>query len=158
MSDTSELQEGQVAPDFTLPDETGKTVSLKDLQGKLVVLFFYPKDDTPGCTVEACSFRDNTEHLIWSGALIYGISPDNVDSHKKFSTKFSLSFPLLADEGAEVATAYGVWKERNMYGKKFMGVVRTTFLIDGQGNIAKIWHKVKPEGHAEEVLHFIERL
>jgi peroxiredoxin Q/BCP len=156
MSETQELKEGKSAPDFTMTDEAGNSVSLKDLQGKSVVLYFYPKDDTPGCTTEACDFRDNMGRITQSDALIYGVSPDSVESHKKFSNKFSLSFPLLADEGAKVATTYGVWKERNMYGKKYMGLERTTFLIDEHGNIAKIWHKVKPAGHAEEVLQFIE--
>lgn len=156
MSDNQELKEGDLAPEFTMADTDGQEVSLKGLQGKPVVLYFYPKDDTPGCTTEACNFRDNMGRITQSGALIYGVSPDSVASHKKFSNKFSLSFPLLADEGAKVATAYGVWKEKNMYGRKYMGVERTTFLIDEQGKIAKVWHKVKPAGHADEVLKFIE--
>jgi peroxiredoxin Q/BCP len=156
MADSAQLKEGDNAPDFTVQNDSGDTVSLKDLQGKQVVLYFYPKDDTPGCTTEACNFRDNMGRISTTGALIYGVSPDNVNSHKKFVNKFSLNFPLLADEGAKVATEYGVWKEKNMYGRKYMGVERTTFLIDEQGKIAKIWRKVKPAGHAEEVLQFIE--
>lgn len=156
MSETEELKEGDVAPDFTMPDGSGEEVSLKALQGKPVVLYFYPKDDTPGCTTEACNFRDNMGRISSTGALIYGVSPDSVASHQKFSNKFNLSFPLLSDQGAKVATAYGVWKEKNMYGRKYMGIERTTFLIDEQGKIAKIWHKVKAAGHAEQVLQVIE--
>lgn len=152
MSTAIELQEGQKAPEFTAPSSTGEKVSLKSLRGKKVVLYFYPKDDTPGCTTEACAFRDNLKLVESKGAMVFGVSPDNVDSHKKFIDKFKLSFPLLADEGAKIAAAYGVWKEKSMYGKSYMGIERTTFIIDGQGNIAKIFHKVKPEGHAEEVL------
>ncbi len=156
MSEVLEIKEGSPAPDFTLPDNTGEQVALQDLRGKPVVLYFYPKDDTPGCTTEACNFRDNMGRISSTGALIYGVSPDSVASHQKFINKFSLSFPLLADQGAAVATSYGVWKEKNMYGRKYMGIERTTFLIDEQGNIGKIWRKVKPAGHAEEVVKFIE--
>lgn len=152
MSTAIELQEGQKAPEFAAPSSTGEKVSLKTLRGKKVVLYFYPKDDTPGCTTEACAFRDNLKRVESKGALVFGVSPDNVDSHKKFIDKFNLTFPLLADEDTKIATAYGVWKEKSMYGKHYMGIERTTFIIDGQGNIAKIFHKVKPEGHAEEVL------
>jgi len=156
MTELQELKAGDPAPDFKLLDDKGQNVSLRELQGKPVVLYFYPKDNTPGCTTEACNFRDNMGRISSTGALIYGISPDSVSSHQKFINKFSLSFPLLSDEGAKVATAYGVWKEKNMYGRKYMGIERSTFLIDEQGNLAKIWPKVKPAGHAEEVIKFLE--
>ncbi len=151
------VQEGQKAPDFELPISggDGEMMKLSDAQGNLVVLYFYPKDDTPGCTTQACNFRDNMDLLSEAGALVYGISPDSVASHEKFVNKFELNFPLLADEGAKVAQLYGVWKEKNMYGRKYMGIERTTFLIDGEGYISKIWRKVKPAGHAEEVLKYI---
>ncbi len=156
IKETDEIREGQPAPDFSLSNQAGEMVALKELQGKLVVLYFYPKDDTPGCTTEACNFRDNMGRIQSVGALVYGVSPDSVVSHQKFINKFDLSFPLLSDDGAKVAKAYGIWKEKNMYGKKYMGIERSTFLIDEQGNLAKIWRKVKPAGHAEEVLKFIE--
>jgi peroxiredoxin Q/BCP len=152
----SELMEGAVAPDFSLPASGGETVNLKDLKGKPVVLYFYPKDDTPGCTTEACNFRDNMGIIQQTGALVYGVSPDSVKSHDKFVNKYSLNFPLLSDEGSVISMAYGVWKEKSMYGKKYMGIERTTFLIDEEGKIAKIWHKVKPDGHALEVLNFVK--
>jgi peroxiredoxin Q/BCP len=155
-TETKELQEKDIAPDFTLAASGGETVSLQALRGTAVVLYFYPKDDTPGCTKEACNFRDNMVLISQTGALVYGISPDSVVSHDKFTKKFELNFPLLSDEGAAVAKAYGVWKEKSMYGKKYMGIERTTFLIDEEGKIAKIWRKVKPDGHALEVLNFIK--
>jgi peroxiredoxin Q/BCP len=155
-SSPAQLEEGQAAPDFSLAVSGGGLVNLHDLRGKLVVLYFYPKDDTPGCTTEACNFRDNMGTIQQTGALVYGISPDTVAKHEKFITKHGLNFPLLADEGSAVATAYGVWVEKAMYGRKYMGVARSTFLIDEQGHIAKIWHKVKPAGHATEVLNFIK--
>lgn len=151
-----QLEEGQPAPDFTLPSSEGNDISLHDLRGKQVVLYFYPKDDTPGCTTEACNFRDNMGLIQQTGALVYGISPDSVTKHNKFIAKHSLNFPLLADEGSHVSTAYGVWGEKAMYGRKYMGVERTTFLIDESGNIAKIWRKVKPAGHAIEVLDYVK--
>ncbi len=159
MSETQDkvgLKEGEIAPDFSLPDGNGQTVSLKELRGQPVVLYFYPKDDTPGCTTQACDFRDNMGRISQTGAATFGLSPDSVASHKKFSDKFSLSFPLLSDQDAVVSSAYGVWKEKNMYGRKYMGIERSTFLVDEAGKIAKIWRKVKPAGHVEEVLKFIE--
>ena len=150
-----DLQEGDPAPDFELPITGGGTLRLSENRGNNVILYFYPKDDTPGCTTEACNFRDNLDLLNETGALVYGISPDTVKSHDKFINKFDLNFPLLADEGAAVAKLYGVWKEKNMYGRKYMGIERTTFLIDSEGNISKIWRKVKPAGHAEAILKLL---
>jgi peroxiredoxin Q/BCP len=146
------LQEGQPAPDFSLRDAAGNTVRLADLRGKQVVLYFYPKDDTPGCTKEACGFRDQYSRFDDRGVVILGVSPDDEASHATFASKYSLPFRLLADPGAQVATAYGVWKEKNNYGKTYMGVERTTFLIDEQGNLRKIYPKVQVDGHIEEVL------
>jgi peroxiredoxin Q/BCP len=146
------LKTGAKAPEFSLLADDGKTVALKDLRGKPVVLYFYPKDDTPGCTKEACEFRDSWRDVQQSGAVVLGVSPDSVGSHQKFKQKFNLPFPLLADIDHKVATAYGVWGEKSMYGKKYQGVLRTTFLIDQAGAIAQIFEKVKPEGHAAEVL------
>jgi peroxiredoxin Q/BCP len=153
----ADLSPGDTAPDFTLPQNGGDSVSLAGLRGREVVLFFYPKDDTSGCTMEACGFRDRYGDLVASGATILGVSPDSVSSHDRFASKFSLPFPLLADTDHRVAEAYGVWKERSMYGKKFMGIERSTFLIDKDGQIAKAWKKVKPEGHAEEVLETLQQ-
>lgn len=152
-----ELTPGDPAPDFTLPQNGGDTVSLANLRGREVVLFFYPKDDTSGCTKEARGFRDHYNDLVESGATILGVSPDSVSSHDRFAAKFSLPFPLLADTDHQVAEAYGVWQERSMYGKKYMGIERSTFLIDKDGYIAKAWNKVKPEGHAEEVLETLRQ-
>lgn len=154
MSDvaTSELAAGDVAPDFTLPQNGEGSVSLAKLRGREVVLFFYPKDDTSGCTTEACGFRDRYDALMKADAVVLGVSPDSVSSHDRFAAKFSLPFPLLADTDHSVAEAYGVWKERSMYGKTYMGIERSTFLIDKDGRIKRVWRKVKPEGHAEEVL------
>jgi thioredoxin-dependent peroxiredoxin len=146
------LETGAKAPEFSLLADDGKTVALKDLRGKPVVLYFYPKDDTPGCTKEACEFRDSWRDVQQSGAVVLGVSPDSVSSHQKFKQKFNLPFPLLADVDHKVATAYGVWGEKSMYGKKYQGVLRTTFLIDRAGAIARVFEKVKPEGHAAEVL------
>jgi peroxiredoxin Q/BCP len=146
------LHEDEQAPDFELPLNEGGTFKLSEAHGTPVVLYFYPKDDTPGCTTEACNFRDNMDVISEAGALLYGISPDTVAAHNKFVNKYDLNFPLLADEGAKVAQQYGVWKEKNMYGRKYMGIERTTFLVNPDGTIAHIWRKVKPAGHAEEVL------
>ena len=146
------LKTGDKAPAFSLPADTGETISLKDLKGKPVVLYFYPKDDTSGCTVEACEFRDNWKDVKRSGAVVLGVSPDGVVSHQRFRTKFSLPFPLLADEGHKVADAYGAWGEKSMYGRKYQGILRTTFLIGGDGKIVRVFEKVKPKGHAAEVL------
>ena len=144
--------EGRKAPDFTLKADNGETVKLSALKGKTVVLYFYPKDDTPGCTKEACSFRDGFSEIQKRGAVVLGVSPDSVESHKKFKEKFHLNFPLLSDEEKKVVNAYGVWKEKALYGRKYMGVERTTFVIDADGKIKKIFPKVKVDGHYEEVL------
>ncbi len=150
------LKPGDKAPAFALPADDGSTIALKDLKGKKVVLYFYPKDDTSGCTKEACGFRESWKDVQRLGAVVLGVSPDGVASHGKFKQKYSLPFPLLADETHEVAEAYGTWGEKTMYGNKYMGVLRTTFVIDEQGRIAKIFEKVKPEGHAGEVLAALE--
>lgn len=146
------LQVGDTAPDFMLSDGNGGTVSLSGLRGKKVVLYFYPKDMTPGCTQQACDFRDRYADLTDAGVVLLGVSPDSVKSHGKFAGKYELPFPLLADEDQTVANAYGVWQEKSMYGRTFMGIVRTTFLIDEEGKIACIWPKVKVSGHSDEVL------
>jgi len=145
------------APTFSLPDQNGKTHSLKDYAGKKVLLYFYPKDDTPGCTTEACNFRDRLNDLKGHGVQVLGVSKDTVESHKKFVEKFHLNFPLLSDEDLTVIKAYDVWKERSMYGKKFMGVSRESFLIDEDGNIVKHYEKVKPAAHVEEVLEDVAK-
>lgn len=146
------LDEGRKAPDFTLQDDKGVKVKLSALKGKKVVLYFYPKDDTPGCTKEACSFRDGFKEIQKKGAVVLGVSPDSVESHKKFKEKFHLNFPLLSDSGKKVVSAYGVWKQKSLYGRKYMGVERTTFVIDEAGKVKKIFPKVKVDGHYEEVL------
>ncbi|TLZ55144.1 MAG: thioredoxin-dependent thiol peroxidase [Methanobacteriota archaeon] len=145
-------KEGDPAPDFRLPADDGKTYALKDLRGRKVVLYFYPKDDTPGCTKEACSFRDNLSRVQSKGAIVLGVSKDDLASHAKFREKYSLSFPLLSDPEGKVLTAYGVWKEKNLYGKTFMGIERTTFVIDERGRIQKVFPRVKVDGHVDEVL------
>jgi peroxiredoxin Q/BCP len=147
-----ELKVGQKAPDFTAMNDKGEKVKLADLKGKKVVLYFYPKDDTPGCTKEACAFRDGIDEIKSHGAVVMGVSADSVDSHKKFKSKFELNFPLLADSDKKMVEAYGVWKEKSMYGKKYMGIERTTFIIDESGKIAHIFPKVKVEQHYDEVL------
>lgn len=151
-------EEGKSAPDFELAATSGELRSLKHYRGQWVVLYFYPKDDTPGCTVEACEFGKQNQKFEKSNAVVLGISPDGLDSHYKFIGKFKLPFELLADEGHRVAEIYGVWVEKNMYGKKYMGVQRATFLIDPKGKIAKIWPKVKAEGHAADVLETIKNM
>ena len=145
-------KEGQKAPEFNLPASNGENVSLKSLRGKKVVLYFYPKDDTPGCTVEACGFRDGIKKIEKTNAIVLGVSPDDVKSHNKFIEKFKLPFLLLSDTDKKVCEAYGVWVEKSMYGKTYMGVARTTFLIDENGNIEKVYEKVKPDVHTDEVL------
>ena len=146
------------APDFTLPTDDGGAVALADLRGKPVVLYFYPKDDTPGCTKEACAFRDRAADLAELGAAVLGVSPDDVDSHREFKDKFSLNFPLLADEGHAVAERYGAWREKNMYGKKSMGIQRSTFLIDADGKVRKVWKSVKVDGHDDKVLQALREI
>jgi thioredoxin-dependent peroxiredoxin len=146
------IEVGQPAPDFTMQADDGRKVSLKDFRGKKVVLYFYPKDDTPGCTAEACSFRDNLARVTTKGAVLLGVSRDDNASHRKFKDKFDLNFPLLSDDTGEVTESYGVWQTKNMYGREYKGIVRTTFLIDERGKIAKIWPKVKVAGHTDEVL------
>ena len=163
MSDTP-IKEMQPAPDFVLPaigDEEivrDGTVKLSSLANHNVILYFYPKDDTPGCTSEACSFRDANHEMQKRGVVVLGVSADDLASHRKLGEKYGLPFPLLADTDTRVSQLYGVWKERNMYGRKFMGVNRETFLIDKKGVVRKIWSKVKAEGHAQEVLDTIETL
>ncbi|MGR3462814.1 MAG: peroxiredoxin [Roseovarius sp.] len=147
-----------IAPDFTLPRDGGESITLSALRPGAVVLFFYPRDDTSGCTREAVAFSGLLSEFEAAGAAVLGISSDSVASHEKFRDKHALSVPLLSDAEAEVCKAYGVWKEKNMYGKKFMGIERSTFLIDGAGHIAREWRKVKVPGHAEEVLGAVRAL
>ena len=147
---------GKPAPDFTLPSTTGETISLKQFKGKkTVVLYFYPKDETPGCTKEACAFRDAYGDLDRQGVVLLGVSTDNMDSHLAFRDHHKLPFPLLSDEDAVVSKLYGVYKQKNLYGKKYMGIERTTFVIDKTGRIAQIWPKVKVDGHIQDVLEFV---
>jgi peroxiredoxin Q/BCP len=152
------LKEGDKAPDFVATTHTGEKLALKDLRGKPVVLYFYPKDDTPGCTIQACGLRDSYGELKRAGAVVLGVSPDPVKSHVKFITKFQLPFTLLADEDKSIANAYGVWGEKSFMGRKYMGNFRVTFLVDANGRIAKIWPAVKPETHSAEVLDAIKQL
>jgi len=144
------------APEFTLPDQNGEEISLKQYRGKYVVLYFYPRADTPGCTIEACEFRDSYKKMQKSGAILLGISPDTSKAQNKFAEKFDLPFTLLADADKKVANAYQTVKEKNMYGKKVMGVARMTFIIGPDGKIIYIFDKVKPEGHAEQVLEYLK--
>jgi len=144
------------APEFTLPDQNGDEISLKDLRGKWIVLYFYPRADTPGCTIEACKFRDSYSKIQKTGAVLLGISPDTSKAQKKFEEKFSLPFPLLADADKKIAHAFDVMQEKNMYGKKVMGVARTTFVIGPDGKIKYVFRKVKPEGHSAEVLEYLK--
>ena len=146
------LQAGDPAPDFTMEADKGGAVSLKDLKGKTVVLYFYPKDDTPGCTRESCAFRDNFPSFQGRDVLIYGVSCDDIPSHEKFAAKYDLPFPLLSDPDTSVSTAYGVYKEKTNYGRKYMGIERSTFVIDGDGRISRIFRNVKVDGHVEKVL------
>ena len=146
------LAPGSKAPAFSLRADTGKTYALADLKGKKVVLYFYPKDDTEGCTVEACEFRDHWAAVRKAGAVVLGVSPDGVPSHGKFRKKYELPFPLLADEDHAVAERYGVWGEKSMFGRKYFGVRRTTFVIDEVGRIARVFERVRPKGHAAQVL------
>jgi peroxiredoxin Q/BCP len=152
------IDEGKKAPAFSLKDQDGKTHKLSDYAGKPVVLYFYPKDDTPGCTKESCEFRDNLPHFKKSKAAIFGMSILDEKSKKKFADKFDLNFPLLADADHAVAEKYGVWQEKSLYGRKFMGIVRTTYLIGPDGKVAKRWDNVKVDKHAEEVLAAVNEL
>jgi len=152
------IEEGQTAPPFTCLDDQGRNISLADFQGKPVVLYFYPKDDTPGCTREACAFRDQQSQLAALGAVVLGVSPDDSESHARFRDKFNLNFPLLADPEHQLAVAYGAWREKNMYGKKSMGIQRSTYLIDSSGKVAKVWKRVSVDGHDQQVIEALRRL
>lgn len=156
MSEPVQLNVGDQAPDFSLPASTGETVALKDYIGnKRVVLYFYPKDNTPGCTKEACSFRDNISAIESKDTVVFGVSPDSLKSHDKFIQKFELNFPLLADEDHAVAEAYGAWGEKSMYGKKYMGIIRKTFVIGKDGKLEHVFHKVKAAEHGSEILNVL---
>ena len=146
------VEEGKKAPDFTAAADGGKKLKLSDLRGKPVVLYFYPKDDTSGCTAEACGFRDSLPDFGKLKAQVIGVSKDSVEKHDKFKKKYGLNFPLVSDEDGKICEKYGTWVEKSLYGRKYMGIERATFLIDGNGKIAKTWRKVKVPGHAEEVL------
>lgn len=152
MQDYYEPKVGDSAPIFSLPSTEGKNIGVRDFKGKNVVLYFYPKDDTPGCTAEACSFRDASSDLTNEGAVVLGVSTDSLESHDKFRSKHNLNFPLLSDETADVAKMYGVWKEKNLYGRRAWGVARTTFLIGADGKIRKIYKKVNTEQHGTDVV------
>ncbi len=150
------LSPGDKAPHFSLPASTGETISLADAAGRKVVLYFYPKDDTPGCVKEACSFRDANDDLRAAGVEVLGVSADSLKSHRRFVEKYRLNFPLLSDDEKAVSTAYGAWGEKTVWGKTTMGMRRMTFLIDEEGTIQKVWPKVRPSGHAEEVLKAVK--
>jgi len=153
----AELKEGSKAPLFKGIDQSGNEVKLGDFAGKKIVLYFYPKDNTPGCTAEACNLRDNYENLLKRGFAVVGVSPDTEKSHKGFAGKYSLPFPLIADTSKEILEAYGVWGEKKMYGKSYMGVIRTTFIIDEKGIIEKIVSKVDTAGHTEQLLNLYNK-
>jgi len=152
------IEAGQPAPDFTLSDQHGESVTLSQFRGTPVVLYFYPKDDTPGCTREACAFRDARADYEDAGAKVIGVSPDSPESHRKFAEKYQLPFTLVADPEKGVCQDYGVWKEKNMYGKKSMGVERTTFVIDGAGVVRKVFPRVKVDGHSDQILQTLKTL
>jgi len=155
----SKLTEGAKAPDFTLPATNGRTISLKDYRGKKnVVLYFYPKDDTSGCTLEACNFRDAIRNIEGTDSIVLGVSPDSVASHEKFTQKLNLPFLLLSDPEKKMLSNYGVWVEKSMYGRKYMGIERTTFIIDKEGKIAKTFRKVQPKNHHEEVMECLNNI
>jgi peroxiredoxin Q/BCP len=147
---------GKKAPAFCLPSTLGRRIGLKDLKGKKIVLYFYPKDDTPGCTKEACSFQDNLSSLKRLGAVVVGVSTDSVELHRKFAAKYNLSFPLLSDADQTVVKKFGVWKQKSLYGRKFMGIERTTVLIDERGVVGCIFPRVRVNGHTREVLEFLK--
>ena len=149
------VQEDELAPDFELLSDSGETVTLSDFRGKKVVLYFYPKDNTPGCTKEACSFRDDHSLFLMKGAVVIGVSPDNEASHQKFRAKFSLPFYLLSDPDHQVAETYGAWGEKRNYGRTYEGILRSTFVIDEEGILVKIFRKVKPAEHAKEVIEYL---
>jgi peroxiredoxin Q/BCP len=146
------IEIGAAAPNFSAPTDGGGSIHLKDLRGKKVVLYFYPKDNTPGCTTESCDFRDAQAKFVAKDAVILGVSPDSVKSHDKFKEKFDLPFTLISDEDHKIAEAYGVWQEKSMYGRKYMGIQRSTFVIDEKGKIAAIYDKVKANGHVADLL------
>jgi thioredoxin-dependent peroxiredoxin len=152
------VEEGQKAPDFTLPADDGTKVKLSKLRGAPVVLYFYPRDNTPGCTLEACAFRDQKSALEKLGAKVLGVSCDDAESHNKFRKNFKLNFPLLSDLDHKVSERYGAWREKTLYGRKSMGIQRSTFLIDAEGNLAKVWKRVQVAGHDEDVLAAIKAL
>jgi peroxiredoxin Q/BCP len=155
---TTQIEEGQAAPDFTLPRDGGGEMGPGDVTGKKVVLFFYPKDDTSGCTKEAVGFSHHAAEFEKAGAVVIGVSKDGIKSHDKFRDKHSLTVPLLSDENSDVTERYGAWVEKSMYGKKYMGIERSTFLIDGSGTVRRVWRKVKVPGHVEEVLDAVKAL
>ncbi|MFG0264709.1 MAG: thioredoxin-dependent thiol peroxidase [Rhodopirellula sp. JB055] len=152
------IDPGKKAPAFTLKDQDGQTVKLKDLAGSPVVLFFYPKDNTPGCTKEACAFRDRYAELQAAGAQLFGISTDSAESHVNFREKFELPFPLLVDENHAMSEKYGAYREKNLYGKKSMGIQRSTYLIDSNGKVVKVWKRVRVDGHDQQVLDALAEL
>lgn len=152
---TVHLEAGDKAPTFSLPASTGEDVELEALRGKKVALYFYPKDDTPGCTKEACGFRDSKDNLDAENLVVLGVSADDIDSHKRFIDKFGLNFPLLADIDRVVVDAYGAWGEKTVRGERMVGIIRKTFLIDEEGTIVRAWHEVEPDGHAEEILQVV---
>jgi len=152
------LKEGQKAPSFRLSSVDGRSVALEEYRGKPVVVYFYPKDDTPGCTREACAFRDNQAQIRKTGAVVLGVSPDSVASHQKFRDKYKLSFPLLADPDKDVAKKFGAFGEKTLYGKKVVGMIRSTFIIDGAGVVRRVFPKVRVDGHAEQVLEALRTL
>jgi peroxiredoxin Q/BCP len=151
------LEEGTIAPDFTLSADGGGEVTLSDYRGKKVVLYFYPKDDTPGCTTEACNFRDDYSEILTAGAVVLGVSPDSVTSHDKFRLKYQLPFALLSDPDHRVAETYGAWGEKKMYGKTYLGIIRSTFIIDEEGRIIKVFPRVRPKDHSQQVLAVLAR-
>lgn len=154
----TELNPGDNAPTFNLPASNGKNITLDEFKGRNVVLYFYPKDDTPGCTTQACGLRDKIKDIEAQGAVVLGVSPDPIESHQKFIEKFNLPFLLLSDTEQKTCTDYGVWVKKNMYGKEYMGVARSTFIIDKAGKIAEVFPKVTPEGHEDEILEVLKEL
>ncbi len=156
-SDNGPVEVGKNAPAFTLKDQDGKTHKLSGYKGQWVVIYFYPRDNTPGCTIQACGFRDNHEKLIGRGAVVLGVSPDDETAHQKFARKRALPFPLLVDPEQKIASKYGVWQQKKLFAKKYMGIVRTTYLIDPDGKVAHRWDKVKVAGHATDVLKVLDK-